>query len=59
MYILGRTSFAPAVSAKEALTMRLIEDVVAVVLLVLLPDVVLERFCIYKSLETIIGRRAE
>lgn len=37
--------------------MRLIEDVIAIALLILLPDNVLEWFGIYKSLETIIRRR--
>lgn len=39
--------------------MRLIKDVIAVALLILLPDNVLERFGIYKSLETIMRRRRE
>lgn len=39
--------------------MRLIEDVAAILLLVFLPDVALDWFGIYRSLEIIIAERCE
>lgn len=38
--------------------MRLIEDVICIILLVFLPDYIMERLGLYKSMQTIIYRRA-